>query len=113
MKRFILFVMVILGIAFTVSAQREVDSFKCEEISDEVYARIKGKSFKDDCTTLREDLRYLRVLHFNKEGELKEGELVCHKSIANDLSITSYSSSSSLLTTINEYPCLRLITSTL
>ena len=85
MKRFILFVMVILGIAFTVSAQREGDSFKCEEISDEVYARIKGKSFKDDCTTLREDLRYLRVLHFNKEGELKEGELVCHKSIANDL----------------------------
>ena len=68
MKRFILFVMVILGIAFTVSAQREGDSFKCEEISDEVYARIKGKSFKDDCTTLREDLRYLRVLHFNKEG---------------------------------------------
>ena len=85
MKRFILFVMVILGIAFTVSAQREGDSFKCEEISDEVYARIKGKSFKDDCTTPRDDLRYLRVLHYNKVGEVLQGELICHKDIADDL----------------------------
>lgn len=85
MKRFILFAMAILGIAFTLSAQREGDFFKREDISEAIFARIKGKSFRDDCTTPREDLRYLRVLHFNKEGEVKEGELVCHKSIADDL----------------------------
>ena len=55
------------------------------ELSDEVFARIEGKSFKQECTTPREDLRYLRVLHYNKEGEELEGELVCHKDIADDL----------------------------
>ena len=85
MKRFILFAMAFLEIAFTISAQCEDDFFRCEGIDDAVFARIKGKSFKDDCTMPREDLRYLRVLHYNKVGEVKEGELVCHKSIADDL----------------------------
>ena len=85
MKRFIWFAMAILGIAFTISAQRVEDSFVQEAVSDAVFARMEGKSFGRGCTTPREDLRYLRVLHYNKEGEVKEGELVCHRSIADDL----------------------------
>ena len=34
---------------------------------------------------MREELRYLRVLHYNKEGQELQGELVCHHSIADDL----------------------------
>ena len=60
-------------------------SFRSEVISDEVFARIEGKSFAAGCTTPRGDLRYLQVLHYNKEGEVLEGELVCHKDIADDL----------------------------
>ena len=60
-------------------------AFQSEEISDEVFARIEGKSFKKECTTPRKDLRYLRVLHYNKVGEELEGELICHKDIAEDL----------------------------
>ena len=68
-----------------IQEKREGDFFRCEGVSDAVFARIQGKSFKDDCTTPRDDLRYLRVLHYNKVGEVLEGELVCHKSIADDL----------------------------
>jgi hypothetical protein len=60
-------------------------AFQSVEISDEVFARIEGKSFKKECTTPRKDLRYLRVLHYNKVGEELVGELICHKDIAEDL----------------------------
>ena len=78
---------VILGVILSfgdVFAQSP-SAFQSMELSDEVFARIEGKSFKQECTTPREDLRYLRVLHYNKEGEELEGELVCHKDIADDL----------------------------
>lgn len=60
-------------------------SFYQQEITDSIFARIEGKSFKENCTTLRDDLRYLKVLHYNKVGEVMEGELICHKDIADDL----------------------------
>ena len=60
-------------------------NFSQQEITDSIFARIEGKSFKENCTTPREDLRYLKVLHYNKEEEELEGELICHKDIADDL----------------------------
>ena len=59
--------------------------FYSEPIPDAVFARMKGKSYKSYCTVKRQDLRYVRVLHYNIKGEIKVGELVCHKSIAADL----------------------------
>ena len=59
--------------------------FYSEPIPDAVFARMKGKSYKSYCTVKRQDLRYVRVLHYNIRGEIKVGELVCHKSIAADL----------------------------
>lgn len=59
--------------------------FCVEEIGNEVFERMKGKSFSNSCTTPRENLRYLRVLHYNKEGRLQRGEMVCNKAIAADL----------------------------
>ena len=46
---------------------------------------MKGKSFKDDCTVPREDLRYLHVLHKNIDGDVLEGEMVVNKYIAEDV----------------------------
>ena len=46
---------------------------------------MQGKSYKDDCTIPRDDLRYIHVLHKNIEGETLEGEMVCSKLIAEDL----------------------------
>lgn len=61
-------------------------SYFCQqEIPDTVFERMLGKSFAEGCIIPREELRYLRVLHYNKEGQELEGELVCHQSIADDL----------------------------
>ena len=89
MKAIYVCLMVIWGAFIDISAQSlsVEDSLKfCqEEISDAVFCRMMGKSYKEECTTPREELRYLRVLHYNKVGEELQGELVCHKDIADDL----------------------------
>ena len=56
--------------------------FYATEISDELFARIYGKSFKTDCTVPREDLRYLHVLHVDLAGETHEGEMIVNRHIA-------------------------------
>ena len=68
-----------------VGVSASAQDFYQQEITDDIFDRIEGKSFKANCTTSREDLRYLRVLHYNKEREVQEGELICHKDIADDL----------------------------
>lgn len=61
------------------------DYFYAEEISDEVFSRMKGKSFAEGCTTPREDLRYLKLLYNDIEGNTHEGEMVCNVLIADKL----------------------------
>lgn len=60
-------------------------AFTQQEISDDVFARIAGKSFSDGCPVQRSDLRYLQVWHYDAEGEVHAGELICHKRISDDL----------------------------
>ena len=89
MKAIYVCLMVIWGTFIDISAQslsvEDSQKFCQEEISDAVFCRMMGKSYKEECTTPREELRYLRVLHYNKVGEELQGELVCHKDIADDL----------------------------
>ncbi len=72
-------------------SQQQVDKFgvaKCfvsEPIGTAVFARMKGKSYKGNCNVPLADLRYLKVLHYNFEGHIQLGELVCHKDVASDL----------------------------
>ncbi len=63
----------------------EEAGFTISEIPDEIFEKMQGKSYREDCPIPREDLRYLRVLHKNLEGETLEGELVCHETVAEDL----------------------------
>ena len=55
------------------------------EITDDIFKRIYGKSFKTDCTLPREDLRYIRVLHIDINNKTHEGEMICNKYIADTL----------------------------
>ena len=65
-----------------------IDSyFVAHPISDAVFSRMQGKSYKKSCTVPRENLRYLQVLHRNVDGKTQLGEMVCNASIANDLLI--------------------------
>lgn len=59
--------------------------FFVKKIDDKLFAKIKGKSFKDNCTLPLDDLRYLHVLHKDLDGKIHEGELICNAYIADDL----------------------------
>ena len=67
-----------------VAAQPE-DPFYIAPISDETFARIYGKSFKENCTVPREDLRYLHVFHVDLDGSVHEGEMIVNYHIAEDV----------------------------
>ena len=86
----------------------EQADFYMTEITDDIFARIEGKSFKDDCTLPREDLRYLHVLHKDINGTVHEGEMIVNKHIAQDVL--------DILQELynNDYPIerMRLVTST-
>ena len=61
------------------------DDFYISEVPDDIFAKMQGKSYKEDCTVPREDLRYVHVRHMGFDGEAKDGELVVNKAIADDV----------------------------
>ncbi|MBQ3456816.1 MAG: M15 family metallopeptidase [Synergistaceae bacterium] len=75
----------ILGV-LTHSCNAEDESgFWISEIDEATFARIKGKSYKDNCPIPLEDLRYLHVLHKDINGIVHGGELICNVYIASDV----------------------------
>lgn len=56
--------------------------FKVEEISDEIFSRMWLKSWKENCPLNRPELRYLKVLHRNANGNPQRGEMVVNAAIA-------------------------------
>lgn len=80
------------------------NSFYYEDLSDELIARITGISYpmsKEEADTFAipainilsegetalisyDDLCYLSVLHYDFNGEVQKGELICNKKIADD-----------------------------
>lgn len=59
--------------------------FSQQAIPDAVFERMQGKSFPVGCKVSRNDLRYLRIKHYDLQGRVHEGEMICNKRIANDL----------------------------
>lgn len=84
MKHLAIAFLLLLIPLLTLAEERDAH-FTSSPIDSVVFARMKGKSYKDDCTIPLSELRYLRVLHYNFEGNVCQGELVCNKSISNDL----------------------------
>ncbi len=67
-------------------ASRDIDAwFTAETVPTAVQRRMQGKSYKQGCRVPWSDLRYLRVLHKDFQGQTRLGELVCNKAIAHDL----------------------------
>ena len=69
------------------SESAKENGFYMEEISkkSEIYKRINGKSYKDDCTVPLSHLRYIHTLCKALDGSTHEGEMVCNKHIAEAL----------------------------
>lgn len=59
--------------------------FVASEIPDAVWGRMQGKSYKENPHIKRGDLRYLRLLHVDKDRNIRLGEMVCNKRIADVL----------------------------
>lgn len=71
----------------TTTNVKDTENFYGIEFTEDsdIFNRIKGKSYKDDCTVPLSDLRYLHVLHVGFDGQTHEGEIICNKAIAEDL----------------------------
>lgn len=61
------------------------EGFYYEPLSEEIKGRITGISYPADSQVPYEDLRYVKVLHYNFDGMITEGELICNKAIAQDM----------------------------
>lgn len=59
--------------------------FYIKPIPDDIFEKIQGKSYKENCTVPREELRYLHILHVGFDNNTHEGELIVNKRIAEDV----------------------------
>ena len=60
------------------------DYFISSTIDDDLFQRIYGLSYKEDCTIPREELRYLKVLHYRYDQQIYVGELMVNAELAQD-----------------------------
>lgn len=60
------------------------DYFISSTIDDDLFQRIYGLSYKEDCTIPREELRYLKVLHYGYDQQIYVGELMVNAELAQD-----------------------------
>ncbi|MBR1657458.1 MAG: M15 family metallopeptidase [Synergistaceae bacterium] len=81
----IITVCLILSLMVSFCPAETEEDFKISEIDEATFARMKGKSYKDDCPIPLGDLRLLHVLHKDLEGNTHKGELVCNVYIASDV----------------------------
>ena len=44
--------------------------FVIEKISDAIFGRMYNKSYKTNCSVSRSDLRYIKILHRNINGDI-------------------------------------------
>nr|WP_318683212.1 M15 family metallopeptidase [uncultured Acetatifactor sp.] len=52
---------------------------------DSVYERINGKSYQENPYISLDSLRYLKMLHYNFEGNIQVGEMIVNESIEDDI----------------------------
>ena len=69
----------------SVAAYGEEYCFVAMDIPDSIFRCMVGKTYRKGCSIARSDLRYLRLLHRDAKGRIILGEMVCHRSVAEDL----------------------------
>ena len=70
----------------TIEAFGGIDKcFAAEPIPDRVWARMQGKTYKENPHIKRSDLRHIRALHWDYDKKIHVGEMICHKQIADRL----------------------------
>ena len=69
----------------SIAAYGEEHCFVAMDIPDSIFRCMVGKTYRKGCSIARSDLRYLRLLHRDAKGRIILGEMVCHRSVAEDL----------------------------
>lgn len=65
--------------------QNYSDGFSIQEIPDSIWTKMLGKTYRPNPHIGRNDLRYLKVLHWDYDEKAHHGELVCNRLIADKL----------------------------
>ncbi len=58
--------------------------FTIQEIDDNIFKNVNGKSYHENGDISLNELRYLKLLHYNYEHEIQVGELIVNEKIAED-----------------------------
>lgn len=64
------------------------EGFSYTKLTDELKKRITGKSYPKDDTDMKisyDDLRYIKLLHYDFDGNVQEGELIVNKKLADEV----------------------------
>lgn len=80
--------LILLGILLCPHLVLQAQTFCSEAIPDSIWTRMLGRSYPDTPTPRavpREQLRLLRLSHYDFQGNEQEGLMICHKDIAGDL----------------------------
>ena len=67
------------------TADRNDSDFYVSDIPNSIWKNMQGKSYSEECTVARKDLRYVHVLYVDFGGRTCEGELIVNKLIAEDV----------------------------
>lgn len=59
--------------------------FSIEQISDDIFRNMQGRSFQENEWITRDELRYLTVAHIGFDGRVHQGELVVNRLIAEEI----------------------------
>ena len=85
MKRLLLLLLVIVSLQLTAHSQQLSSDFVALPIPDSVWVLMQGKTYKPNPHISRDDLRYLKVLHWDYDQQTHQGELICNQLIADRL----------------------------
>lgn len=63
----------------------EEDMFTITEIPDSIFKRMEDVSFRGDSPVAREELRLVRMRHYDFDGNRRMGKMVCHADVAEEV----------------------------
>lgn len=58
--------------------------FLVSEIGGDILGRIHGRSYVENMNIALEDLRYVKLWHYNYNHEIQAGEMIVHKNLVED-----------------------------
>lgn len=75
------FVLVLMVVSVQVVAQ----IFEVAEVPDSIWNMMQGHSCPEGHDVNRHELRYLHLAHYDFDGRVRQGEMVCNRLIADDI----------------------------